>query len=154
MMSDDLVCVGVPSAACAACHHDAHDPSRVRHVCRRLGTRLDEIIGGQAAALFQAQPSSDVPPVPVDALASTLQARGAVYGDFINNAALSQDLKGRMRSEPRWQTLPADQQEALDFFCSKMSRILTGSASHIDNWHDIAGYARLVEQRLTAGGGA
>ena len=30
----------------------------------------------------------------------------------------------------------------------KISRILTGDPSHADNWHDIAGYATLVERRL------
>lgn len=30
----------------------------------------------------------------------------------------------------------------------KIARILNGGKSHVDNWHDIAGYATLVENEL------
>lgn len=42
------------------------------------------------------------------------------------------------------------QREAVDLICTKLSRILSGGNSHIDNWHDIAGYATLAEQELNA----
>jgi hypothetical protein len=32
-------------------------------------------------------------------------------------------------------------------FC-KITRILTGDPNYTDNWHDIAGYAKLVEIEL------
>ena len=31
---------------------------------------------------------------------------------------------------------------------NKMARIVNGDPNYIDNWHDIAGYATLVEQEL------
>jgi UDP-N-acetylmuramoylalanine-D-glutamate ligase len=38
--------------------------------------------------------------------------------------------------------------EALDQISGKIARILTGNSNHIDHWHDIAGYATLVELQL------
>lgn len=38
--------------------------------------------------------------------------------------------------------------EGLNMIFIKIARILTGDPDLIDNWHDIAGYARLVEIEL------
>lgn len=80
----------------------------------------------------------------------TLKQRGAVYGDTISSkASLSQELKQAMRASGGWDVLPGDDmREALDMIATKISRILLGDPRHIDNWHDIAGYARLIEKAL------
>jgi hypothetical protein len=39
-------------------------------------------------------------------------------------------------------------QESLDMICHKMARILNGNPYHFDSWHDIIGYARLIESEL------
>lgn len=44
--------------------------------------------------------------------------------------------------------LQPDQQEALDMICHKIGRILNGDPDYADSWHDIAGYAQLVADRL------
>jgi hypothetical protein len=41
-----------------------------------------------------------------------------------------------------------DQREALDMIAHKIGRILNGDPNYADSWHDLEGYARLVEQRL------
>lgn len=38
---------------------------------------------------------------------------------------------------------------SLFMICNKMARIVNGDPNYIDNWHDIAGYATLVEQELS-----
>ena len=38
--------------------------------------------------------------------------------------------------------------EALDMICHKIARIINGDPNHLDSWQDIAGYARLVAERL------
>lgn len=38
--------------------------------------------------------------------------------------------------------------EALEMIQTKVGRILTGDPTHRDSWHDIAGYAVLIEQLL------
>lgn len=82
---------------------------------------------------------------------ATLAARGARYGTLSANGELSQNLKWLLRSHAGWESLAADQREAADVICSKLARIFTGDPNYADNWHDIAGYAKLVDNRLTTG---
>ena len=83
------------------------------------------------------------------AVEDTLKARGATYGDFEDVAGLSQALQNTMRGSRNWDSLVPDQREALQTIASKIARILNGDQNHIDSWHDIGGYAALVERRLT-----
>ena len=78
----------------------------------------------------------------------TLIERGARYGTFMDNAKLAQELKHLMQSAPRWKELRADQAEALEVIAQKISRILTGDPKYRDNWHDIVGYGKLVDDRM------
>jgi len=81
----------------------------------------------------------------------TLKARQERYGEFIHNAEIAQDLKARLREAPNFEVLSPDMQEALDMIQTKISRILTGNPEYSDNWHDIQGFAKLVENRLLTG---
>lgn len=79
----------------------------------------------------------------------TLTERGKNYGDFTDNAHVAQRLKLAMRNSPKWSQIREDYiLESLDLIASKIGRLLSGNSYHIDSWHDIAGYATLVEQRL------
>jgi len=82
-------------------------------------------------------------------LEETLQERGNRYGRFVDHAAITQELKATIRrylGSP--ESLKPDQQEALDMICHKIGRIVCGDPNYADSWHDIAGYAKLVEDRL------
>ena len=85
-------------------------------------------------------------------LEETLEDRGKRYGRFTDHAQVTQDLKlvvaAYLRS--RGKTLAADQQESLDMVFHKVGRIVCGDPNYADSWHDIAGYAKLVEDRLYA----
>lgn len=81
-------------------------------------------------------------------VSDTLSARGARYGAFSGQAAISQTLKGFMRQSPNWNNLDPDMAEALDMIQHKIARILNGDPRYADSWHDIAGYAALVDKRL------
>lgn len=78
----------------------------------------------------------------------TLAERGKNYGSFDEHAAISQNLKHIMRSKPGWSGLTNDQREALEMIQHKVARILNGDPNYIDSWHDIAGYATLIANRL------
>jgi hypothetical protein len=78
----------------------------------------------------------------------TIAARHARYGTFFDNASAGQLIKFAFRSGRNWNKLENDQKEALEQIASKIGRILTGDYNHIDSWHDITGYAKLVENRL------
>lgn len=75
----------------------------------------------------------------------TLAERESNYGEYIELAQISQRLKAVVRDTNNWETLSFDMQETLDMICHKMARILNGNPRHFDSWHDIIGYARLVE---------
>ncbi|KXZ65933.1 hypothetical protein AVENLUH5627_02663 [Acinetobacter venetianus] len=78
----------------------------------------------------------------------TLQQRGARYGEFSEVAETTYQLQEALkRSQPS--SMTSSQIIALDMICNKMARIVNGDPSYIDNWHDIAGYATLVEQELS-----
>lgn len=77
----------------------------------------------------------------------TLEQRGSRYGEFSEVAETTYQLQEALkRSQPSGMT--ASQIIALDMICNKMARIVNGDPNYIDNWHDIAGYATLVEQEL------
>lgn len=80
----------------------------------------------------------------------TLDARGKRYGVFTGHAKVTQDLKKVIALELslRNKTLADDQQEALDMIVHKIGRIVNGDANYADSWIDIAGYAKLVADRL------
>lgn len=82
----------------------------------------------------------------------TLNERGARYGDFTENAAISQHLKQVLQHDGHdvregWLRLSLVQREALEMIAQKIARILNGDPNYKDNWHDIQGYARLAEER-------
>ena len=78
----------------------------------------------------------------------TLQQRGARYGEFSEVAETTYQLQEALkRSQPS--SMTSSQIIALDMICNKMARIVNGDPNYIDNWHDIAGYATLVEQELS-----
>jgi hypothetical protein len=83
-------------------------------------------------------------------LNSTLKHRGERYGDFVGHATVTMRLKRVVGDElaVRGKTLADDQQEALDMVFHKIGRIINGDADYDDSWHDIAGYAQLVAERL------
>ena len=78
----------------------------------------------------------------------TLEQRGERYGKFKDVAATTYALQEILRDAKNHEHMTDDQVIALDMICNKMARIVNGDPSYIDNWHDISGYATLVEQEL------
>lgn len=79
---------------------------------------------------------------------STLAERGQRYGVFADHARISQALKRAVQTEPGWNRLSDSQAEALEMVLHKVARIVNGDPDYADSWHDVAGYATLVEQEL------
>ena len=77
-----------------------------------------------------------------------LAERGKQYGEFSSHARISQELKEVMASTPGWAELPPDMKEALEMNAHKVARILNGNPRLPDHWDDIAGYAKLVADRI------
>jgi hypothetical protein len=85
-----------------------------------------------------------------DTITKTLAERGGRYGIFMHHAEVTQTLKTVIRQElaARNKSLDDDQAEALDMICHKIARIVNGDPNYVDSWVDIAGYAKLVADRL------
>lgn len=86
----------------------------------------------------------------MDNITETLTERGGRYGPFKGHAEVSQELKQMitLHLQKRGKCLDDDQQEALDMICHKIARIVNGDPDYADSWIDIAGYAKLVSDRL------
>ena len=94
-------------------------------------------------------------------LNDTLNERGNRYGKFDQHAEITQAIKSILRGEiPTlkdetkeklarvYAALAPDQKEALEMTAHKIGRILNGNPNYSDSWHDIAGYNKLVTDRL------
>jgi hypothetical protein len=85
---------------------------------------------------------------PVETHQQTIDARSKKYGSFKSQAVIAQNIKASYAGSENWQELPDDMRESLDCIATKISRILNGDFCQPDSWHDIAGYAMLIEDRL------
>jgi len=85
-----------------------------------------------------------------DTVDKILEQRSSRYGLFMGHAHVTSDLKRVINRHlvSREKTLAHDQQEALDMICHKIGRIINGDENYDDSWVDIAGYAKLVADRL------
>lgn len=77
----------------------------------------------------------------------TLAERGSRYGDFADNARISQQLMAVLEAEPGFANWRDIHKEGAKFIFQKLSRAVNGDPEYRDNWHDIGGYAKLVEDR-------
>jgi hypothetical protein len=86
-----------------------------------------------------------------NSISATLIERGARYGKFTGHAEITQSFKQVMHTAKNWPILSNDQKESLEMIAHKIGRILNGDPNYDDSWIDIAGYAKLVGDRLTNG---
>lgn len=81
---------------------------------------------------------------------TTLDERHNRYGTYMDVAKTSQLLKltlaSAMVKNPT--EISHDMRESIDMICNKLSRIVNGDPNYDDSWHDIAGYATLITERL------
>jgi len=79
-----------------------------------------------------------------------LQDRGSNYGNYLQQAKISSSLSDLIDTHcrDRGTVLDADMRDALRMICVKVSRVVNGNPRYSDNWADIAGYAKLVADRL------
>ncbi|MBO5631483.1 MAG: hypothetical protein J5965_20640 [Aeriscardovia sp.] len=77
----------------------------------------------------------------------TLNERQSQYGNFSEVAEMTQQLLTVM-GQYGYEYLPGMHKEALHMICSKMARIVNGDHNHLDSWHDIGGYAKLIENNI------
>jgi len=91
---------------------------------------------------------SEATPEEEPSVEQVLAQRRGTHGDFTINAHISQMLKDSLRNQHGWGNLNDVQREALDMISLKIARALSGNPDFKDHWDDIAGYAKLVSQRI------
>lgn len=78
----------------------------------------------------------------------TLQDRETMYGPYSEHARIEAALD-RVVNTTDISRLSDVQLAGLRMIMHKIARILNAGYNNVDNWHDIAGYATLVEKDLT-----
>jgi len=81
---------------------------------------------------------------------STLAERGSRYGTFAGHANVTQIMYGTATDHATKNGISLNDvhKEALHMIFHKIGRIVNGDPNYADSWHDIAGYATLVEKHL------
>lgn len=80
----------------------------------------------------------------MSAVDATLAERGQRYGEFVEHARITQNIKAAMADSPNWARLPHYQKEALEMIAHKFGRLLNGDFMYEDNLIDTVGYAQLA----------
>jgi hypothetical protein len=77
----------------------------------------------------------------------TLLERQSQYGCFEDVAFVTQGIIDLLR-KCKYDNMPKSHQMALYMIASKMARLVNGDHNHIDSWHDIGGYSKLIENLI------
>ncbi len=90
----------------------------------------------------------DVPEEIKDLVQGILDERGEQYGDYNEMCQVIWGLKKEIHPYALKRGMSPFVAEALDLICTKIGRLCTGNAQHIDTWQDIIGYATLVVRQI------
>jgi hypothetical protein len=119
-------------------------------IAAKLGLSPQDFVKGGIEGGFLKYEDESEPAVEESGIDETLNERAQDYGKFKDGAALMQGIKRLLADHARAhnKTFADDQWEALEMIVHKMARIVNGNPDKVDSWTDIAGYAKLVADRL------
>lgn len=109
--------------------------------------RLDAAIRNQRKVNPLIKDASPLPSKIAAPITASEDPRHKQHGTFAVRSELAQALKARMR-DAYGGRLAMDQRQALDEIAGKLSRICCGDPDDPEHWDDVAGYAKLVADRL------
>ncbi len=117
---------------------------------KEILAEVDNALEAERQAGQGSDPQAGVSTAPITdrSVADILTERGKTHGDYTDHATITQMLKRIMRTGKNWDGLSDIMKESLEMNAHKIGRILSGDPSHHDHWDDIAGYAKLVSQRI------
>ena len=84
----------------------------------------------------------------MDDIEEILTARANTHGEFRDVCRIAIQIIRTVQSAPNWESMSEIQQMALIMIAMKIGRIGSGDSGEVDHWRDIAGYAKLVSDRL------
>jgi len=77
-----------------------------------------------------------------------LDQRKTTHGSFTDQAPIVESIISVMRNSPNWRALPDTHRVSIYLIALKLGRIGTGNYNEPDHWADIAGYAKLIENKI------
>ena len=78
---------------------------------------------------------------------ATLNERQSSYGCFEDVALVTENIIDALK-QVNYNRMPKTHKMAMYMIASKMARIVNGDFNHKDSWHDMQGYAKLIEDLL------
>ena len=84
----------------------------------------------------------------MEKIEETLESRDSTHGDFVDQAECAQRMVDVLNKAEGWMRCPKWMQYAMQMICMKLARIVHGDCRTTEHWHDIQGYARLVEREF------
>lgn len=86
-----------------------------------------------------------------ETIEETLKTRGNVHGDFVESAVFKDAVGKLIRLTPNYDRMGHACRQAMFMIVEKMGRILYGNPTFADHWHDISGYAKLIDDAIIKG---
>lgn len=81
------------------------------------------------------------------AVDATLSERQASYGCFEDVAFVTENIINVLK-KCNYDSMPHTHKMSMYMIASKMARLVNGDFNHLDSWHDIQGYAKLIEDLI------
>lgn len=78
-------------------------------------------------------------------VSNTLSQRASRYGCFEDVARITQMIIDALNNYSNYKSMPNAHKESIHMIASKIARICCGDHNYKDSWHDISGYAKLIE---------
>ena len=78
---------------------------------------------------------------------ATLAERQSTYGSFEDVAFVTENIINVLK-KCNYDEMPHTHKMAMYMIASKMARLVNGDCNHLDSWHDIGGYAKLIENLI------
>lgn len=77
----------------------------------------------------------------------TLAERQKSYGCFEDVATVTEEIIKALKIG-NYDNMPKPHKMAMYMIASKMARLVNGDFNHLDSWHDIGGYSKLIEKLI------
>uniref|UniRef100_A0AB39C8U9 DUF6378 domain-containing protein n=1 Tax=Acinetobacter phage vB_AbaM-SPB TaxID=3236747 RepID=A0AB39C8U9_9CAUD len=77
----------------------------------------------------------------------TLAERQKTYGCFEDVATVTEEIIKALKIG-NYDNMPNPHKMAMYMIASKMARLANGDHNHLDSWHDIGGYSKLIEKLI------
>ena len=81
----------------------------------------------------------------MESISKTLKTRRNAHGDYATSARFKSEMLDLCERTTNWHRLDGVAKETIRMIVEKLGRVLHGDPTFTDHWHDIAGYATLME---------